>query len=398
MGRRRFLHSLSSLGLSATTLSYITPDILNRLGLDLNEEVPYIARYRHINSEEIREHGDAPNREAVWDSVPRDKWILVKAAHDGRGRVEQTVRKHTDSDLIMPKVTTRVTGGHRSKSIPVDYVTNVDSDGASREPDITFEELQDILPETETGEAGGEKVEGIPVVPRKRTEHEGSSCKKFYYNSNYAHEIPGGCKADVGCGAFTLGTPAFNDSSGDRNMLSAGHAIAKDTVTRQPSCTQGHVDGARDQYYTGGCNDYGNYTPPHGHNGWDIYKYRLAEDDGTFKDDHLINGIVTWDQLTMYEGDTSKTLLKQGARTGTTSGYVKSAYKCNGHKRIDTSCDAYSRDSGGPIYEKVYDSTGDQYLIYIAAIFTHYLGDSCPGYEARGNAMEYIEDQLNVTV
>jgi len=143
LGRRRFLTTLGTFGLSATTLKHITPEVINSLNVDLEEKVPYVAAYRHTNHEEVLK-GAKPEREPVWETVPRDHWTRVETAHDGRDRI------HTESNLIAPGVTT-----NDQKVVQVDYTTWIKDDGSEKSPDISF---IDILLRLKAG--------GIPTAPR----------------------------------------------------------------------------------------------------------------------------------------------------------------------------------------------------------------------------------------
>lgn len=399
MGRRRFLNTLAGLGISATTLNYLSQEVLADLAVDWKEEVPYVERLRHSNPEEVRS-GSPPKREPIFATIPREKWVQVESAHDAAARVERIIKsKGLGNKFIEAGVTTVISGNHAKKAVLVNYVEWKDNTGKIETPEITYDELNDILPATIAGSIADEVVEDIPVVLRQETRVTEATCKKYWYDSDFDHDIPAGCKFESNsyCVPCTLGTPAYNNGTDERNMVTAAHCI-DDNVSKlyQPSCDL-HVDGYVEDYLIENNADFGIIHPPTSHEGWELYKYRLADDDGTFKDNRYIEGRLNWSTIKYHEGDTSYVIKRQGIRTGTTSGYITSTNTNNGHPAFWTNCETYDGNSGGPYY-KEYESSGT-YSVYIAGIHAWGAGgDSCPRDKGGGNAMEHIEDVLNITV
>lgn len=104
------------------------------------------------------------------------------------------------------------------------------------------------------------------------------------------------------------------------------------------------------------------------------------------------------DTITNNEGDSSYEVRKQGNRTGTTKGnIVDTVEQSTGERNFWTNSDGESGDSGCPHYRRIqFDTTDETYIVGVHAWGRG--SDSCPTPESGGNATEYIENQMGLTV
>lgn len=418
MGRRRFTKTLAGLGVPATTIEHLTKDDFENLVDDVTEEVPFVARLRHTNHDAVRA-GAAPEREPVYDSISRDRWIRVEAAHDAAKTIQQQIDTHEGSSLVRATVTTlHSSTGAKEKAIEVQYVTQkrdlFDPDTGSvrtvaRTPKLSFDAVEQLLPSTVQGTAGdGRKpswtVQNIPVFA-SQVERVKRSCKTYYYDDAYSG-IPGGCKFVSGSplnesrkGTFC--TPAHKNDTNERHMVTAGHLLHDangNTFNKvyQPSNGNLDPDGYTEEWIDDwGPNDYGYVRSDDNHTGTEQFKYRLAEDDGTYKS-WEIQGIESWSTIKFYEGDSSFTVYNQGAKSGTNSGHITNTKEdYYGANWVETNIDGDEGDSGGPFFT-TYEDHGYAYIVGV-----HTEGpstDACPDSGSHGNHIGDVENAYNLTV
>lgn len=396
--RRRVLSAVGGVSLTGP----LAPGVDVRWGTEneRSDRVEYVERLRHTNPKEVRENGAKPEREPVIDTISRDHWLVTETAHDARRSIQKRIEQFTTDPLIMTGVTTITDGGQRKKAITIDHVTR-EGPESTRSPDISFDRLKGAVPDTASGTVDGTTIDGIPVVSRNRTYHDTASCNGYNYTDSFGDSMPGGAKIEIGCGSCSFGAPAYDDSADERRMLTGGHCLNEGELVQQPRCF-GHGDGYGDQVQDPQGADFATVRAPDDHEGWEIYKKRLADDGGDFYPDRYISGRLNDSTIKYNEGNKSYTVYNHGARTGRTSGYIKEI-KTNsqGHKVIWTSAENGGGDSGCPIYKEYYN--GSNYRVYIAGISVWGAGgdpgnDNCPYASSGGNTMEYIEDQLGVTV
>lgn len=396
--RRRVLSAVGGVSLTGPLMPGV--DIAWGPNTENSDRVEYVERLRHTNPKEVRENGAKPEREPVTDTISRDHWLVTETAHDARASVQESIEQLTTHPLVMTGVTTITDGGQRKKAVTVDHITR-EGEESVRSPDVSFDRLKGILPDTVSGEVDGTTIDGIPVVSREQTYYDTVSCDGYDYTASFGNSIPGASKIEIGCGSCSFGAPAYDDSADQRRMLTGGHCLNEDDLVQQPACFT-HGDGYGDQVRDPSGADFASVRAPDDHDGWEIYKKRLADDGGDFYPDRYISGRLNDSTIKYNEGDTSYTVYNHGARTGRTSGHI-TEIKTNsdGHKVVWTSAQNGGGDSGCPIYKEYYN--GSNYRVYIAGISVWGAGgdpgsDSCPYDKSGGNTMEYIEDQLGVTV
>jgi hypothetical protein len=398
MGKRRFLSTLANLGVSATALSFITQDTLAEVTDNPKEEIPYVELLRHSNPEQVA-NGAAPEREPVWDTIPRAKWVRVEAAHDAAEKVNAQLSEQFDTSQITAGVTSR-NGDSYQKEIVVDYVKMEHADGSVSSPSVSLPEVKGILPNSVSGHTGSgknaETIQSIPVTVREQRIRE-AACQGGYYNDDFGDSIPGGCRTGDSGTTGTCCTAATRDSDSQNVMVHCAHAIdVSSGHLHQPGDAKSEEDLDVANYDLSGSNDSGYCTPYSG----ETFIRRLADDNGTVKS-YKVMGIVTWDTLKNKEGDTSYGVSKQGNRSGTTSGYITDTNKNDGVKNVWTNCDGAQGDSGGPIYRTFYNEHFNQYEAYIAGVLAWVKNNpdnECPSNRSGGNAMEYVENKWSLTV
>lgn len=395
MGRRRFINALSSLGLSATALNYITKDTLAKVTSNPRKEVPYVKLLRHTNSTEIK-NGVVPKREPIWDTIPRSKWVRVETAHDGAKKINDLLDRTFGSDLILAGVKSR-DGNPYQKEISVNYITIQRSDGTVRSPSVAFSEVESILPSSISGKAGkgnnAEVIKNIPLVVKKQRQVEDEDCPGDVYNEDQGEMIPGGTRIGDSGHNGTTGTAATRDSDGQNVIISCGHVLEDSSHFHQPGDYKSDEDLDVVNATNSGHDDYG-YAKPYDS---ETFYRELASEHDTWKATD-IKGIVTWDALKNHEGDTNYEIRKQGNRTGTLKGHITETVEFSGgEKKVWTSCTRGKGDSGGPHYRRIqFNETDETYITAIHAWgrFT----DGCGTGEAGGNPIEYIENELSLTV
>jgi len=305
-------------------------------------------------------------------------------------------------------VTTTTSGQKRRKSIRVTHSTvkrkSYEKDEEEDElkvtheedaPEIEYDELVDILPESVDGSVGSgeyeETVEDIPVIHRKIVEEEQGNFTDEY------RPVVGGCQfkpnryfPPIG----TLGTPAIDNDRGEQTMVTAAHLVDDElgNLMYQPGGIGSDI-GYQDKIA---------YNPPGPGDDifYDVATIDLTEVDtpvsaewhladyggGTYGD---INGTICEDALKdEYEGNTDKDLWHQGRTTGRVHGYVDEIVPGNNSRGLGVvepdGFDTNDGDSGEPYWVT---SGGD---LYIAGIHAR----SRP----RGNMMWDVEQLWNIEV
>lgn len=390
MGRRRFIKTAATLGVSASSLQHISRDVIGGTVEDFEKEVPYVSRYRHTNHEAVKE-GNQAEREPVWDSIPRRLWKRIEAAHDAKSNLLNTVsRQLSSSPLITVGVSSR--SDQYEKQIEVKYnMLKKEGEDDWQTPAVEFSALEKFTPGKAPGKvewSDGKFQQEIPVkVQKQRLVQE--DCGEFY-DTDYEDNIPGGVDITGG----TIATPATKDSTGEQVMASAGHVVSDNDNATQPAYDHLSSFGEGPSNETN-LKDYGYFYPVGGTN----LQWELGDQGGGTKTADIY-GVVSKERLKNKEGDTDYVLSKQGNTTGYEEGYI-TEYKEDsaGVRNVQTSAVSYSGDSGGPNYNRVTNPNLGVDEIYISHVHAYSYGSStCPADGPSGNTMEYFEKQLGITV
>lgn len=393
MGRRRFVKTLSSLGVSAAALQHLTGESLAKLTDDPKKDVPRLGAYRHTNPEDVK-NGHPPEREPVYYTIPRDEWEVTESAHDAARRIRNRVASH---DRVVAGVKTRnVRSGRPELEVEVKHLTlrvpSKKEEGNSEaveyhRPDISIDELRSQLPSKETGrvESGKDQIERD--VPIKVSKEEVTPTQN-YFTSKY-RPVPAGCKIqrnDFSIG--TTGTDAYDDDYGERVMVSAGHMVKSNGSTiSQPDAYTASKIGSGDKVYDTNTRDCGTIKL----NSNTSTENDLASDGGGMEG-KIISGIYLDASLSDMQA-AGEDLYHQGRSTGRGKGPI--TYLTDELVEIDKGTDIKQGDSGGPIY-----GYEDYDRVYIAGIQAWGVDKKADNLwdQGRGNRMDKIEQWLDVTV
>lgn len=348
MGKRRFLKVMSAIGVSAGTLSAITPSTLAKVTSDPEQEVPRL-KYR-IPTDDGVEH--------VYYTIPRDEWERQQAAYDaGRTLAREIAREENyPIDLNELRVAVTTTSGHTGqKAVHVEYQptlsaasqSEISSDDQNR-IERRGERIEEELPNTVSGTAGKQAynttVEDIPVIfetnerlpsTTESTEVTPATHRKFHHDYD---PILGGIRINTS----TACAPAEHPDYGDV-LIGSGHAFDENEEVEMRTETVGTVEEAVEDEWTGvySKRDYAliDVDPSNDTSG------SLADDNGSSR--MQIAGSVGKDYIEDIEGGSEEVHL-QGTVTGLDSGTVHSIDVFNNNFR--TRSDRSGGDSGGPHY------------------------------------------------
>jgi hypothetical protein len=317
MGRRRFLHTLSGLGILAGALQYMTQDALADITDNPRDEVPRLSVVRHTNHNEVVEHDAKPEREPVYYTIPRDEWEYVEGVFDGAKRIRERVERIGRTDNVRVGVTTDINGHHEERIVIVENQRPVTTSGKEIEPQISIEQLKESIPDTINGKATEDAgtISDIPIRIR-----ETRIKKNDFYDYEY-RPVPSGCRA----GGCTIGYRVYHSGLDEWVQTTAGHCVDAESgidVT-QPSFSEDDIIG---QSYDAVNTAYST--------GFDAATIRMpnervtpdfAANDGSYEG-WSIWGYVGEDELRDNVGNSSYQIHKQGKTTGRPSGTVTAVY------------------------------------------------------------------------
>jgi hypothetical protein len=414
-GRRQFLKTLSTLGLSGSALQYMSQDALAELTDDPKDEVPRLEALHHTNHEAVVAGEEKPEREPVYYTIPRAEWSATEAAHNASQRLFSQIRHQFGTSCtgdrglgyVTTAVTDRVNGHHREKSILVRHVTfNGD------EPQVDFERLKEAIPAKVTGSVGQgdyeETVQGIPVIAEKEDVSTTGGGNEYYYDYDYSGKgTPCGAQVEVKYGGETtsdveihtgtVACPAWHDSHGSV-MLTACHVVddnlegyeAEDIYNPDHPDDPNYPGGTRgdtlDKEWTSSdtkCYNRSNDSAIAKFD--DGHSYKFAADDGSYNNGWEVYGTLGWDNI-----KDGASLTKQGARTKVQSGSTICVDSNYNVFEIDATCGG--GDSGGPIFTETYYESGTSFKS-VAGIVS-YGTSSLTGAPHIGNA----ESAMNVSI
>jgi hypothetical protein len=394
MGKRRFMSALAGLGLSRGVVEHLTQDELADLTADPTDRVPRVQRYTHTNHDAVT-RGAPPEREAVFTTIPRDKWVRVESAHDAADRVAAALADIAGDDSIPVGVTTGVDGHHRRYQVVVDYP--VDALGGETVVDASYQQVADAVPASIAGQAGdGDNavvVENIPVVVRRVHGNPTSNFRHKY------RPVPGGCKIEDQDGNdCTTCTPAYDNDRSENVLVTAGHcfdfASGHDTYQPDTATSYGHVgmsDKAKSSYDYCSNLDFDAATVT-----LDLendVKYAIAGTESGSDYDWPIHGAMAWDTIKdMTSCDTK--MRRQGEASGREKTCVDSTYT---NKTFSLEKAATGGDSGGPLF-RVYH-TPDGFAAYLAGVTAcNYAPLNGTDNNSKATYIGKVENEFNLTV
>lgn len=390
MGKRRFLKTLSSIGVSYSALANLDKESLQNLTDDPKREVPMLESLVHTNHEEIK-RGEPPKREANFFTVPRDQWAEIKGADKASIKLEKQIQADESLPDLRVAVQTRSERSKTRKTLIPEVPSRL-----LEETDLTIDLIQSKLPNSLSVEvAEGEHREQVTDIPVIMEVVSGGQLTN-YYDYEY-RPVPGGVQLSQpgGDGDCTLATPAY-DSPNGYVMVTAGHCAESGSMDvyqpNDPWYTDdnkiGQIDQVVGQNYTD--SDVEKFDAATvDMNSSTTVTYKIAQDE---QDSYLrrdIGGILSWDAITAWEGGSTE-INYQGRTTGRSSGSVNKTYSSTKNFALIGGNGVEGGDSGGPMYRRQC-ATCDELLI--AGVIN---GSNADG--TVGTAMEAIENEFGIVV
>lgn len=383
MGRRRFVKSLASLGVSGAALEHMTKEALAETNPDLDNEVPLLYGMVHTNPDAVRA-GAPPKRKPSYFTVSRDEWAVIDSARDA----EQQIRglEVVQKTGVTVGVSTITRDHQQQKAVVLKYPIEEYPWGGSFRPDVSFETLTDRLPATVTGIAGrgtdsATPVADIPVVI-ERTRPK----LMFKYNDRY-RPVPAGSQWTTEAGNLcTIGTPVYDYDANEYRLVTAAHCfINHGSYAHQPNTNGDSTIGAKTSKIDFDRDPLFDAAVVNVYHGNADTTHQYATNGGSYR--LGIRGSLSEDRLRYMENN-GRDLHKQGIRTGVTSGPV--TYVSNKTFHVDTNFGG--GDSGCPFYEKIYDNNLDIYTSLIAGVLRG------GGSVAQVTQIENVENRWSVAV
>jgi hypothetical protein len=376
MGRRRFLKTLSTLGVSAAALNHMTKDALAELTDDPSQEVPRLKGMRHTNHEAIVNGTEPPELEPIYYTIPRDEFVRIETRYDAARKI----RKRVGND---PQIHVGVRRQQDNLIVNVTHETVQRHDGDVDEPKLTFSELRESLPDYTHGKVSvGNKEYEVEDIRVRAVETR--SVEDDYFDADYESDVPGGCKA-MDDGGWTIGHPAYDDDRNEYVWTTASHCVERSSnvgVYQPDDSENDNYIGVSDKYTEAGNGDaatiiQNSAEEPHyyyadywgGYEDWPIYGTRSTE----YLKDMAANG---------------ETVYKQGKTTGRLEGAVLEVRNDGMFVLID--CDRSGGDSGGPYFDV--NDYGNAYAVGIH----NRAGDTDT--ESKGTTMEYTNNTHNLSL
>lgn len=384
--RREFVGTVAGLGGSV----YILPGLTSASNSGEDDRVRMVKYHAYNHPDVVESQRDENGRGPVYTTVPRSNWRRHKARQkmieelnnilqqQFRGIEDIGIGSALQPDRERSKLQVKV-GEHLDISTEIIDSTIPDTMSATVSDGMGREEFSDVA---------------VNVVTRSSTK------RSNYYSSEY-RPIPGGVKIGLkGNGneySATACVPAYDNSSGDTVILTAGHNLdAADSYIFQPGPVL-YDGGASNK--VGPVGDFVNrsyldagFFKRSNSGGDDPVVDKLAgkNDDETKEP---VDGIVDEGTL-MYHVDNNLeySLNRQGIKTGRTSGQLKDYDTYDPTDRTRFHVDdggSYDGDSGGPVWEELDGSA------YIAGVF--FAEELDTGYSRSSTATD-VEDDLGVDI
>lgn len=386
------MEALSTMGISAATLSTLSQDGLAELTDDPTEDIPILVGHRHDYPDG---YDQPPEVEPVHKTIPYDRYAKIQAALNASQRVEQnnpqlseakgvsvgiqyntTSKYDVDIDVVVYHTTREVlvrndnsesgTGPEGSQNPPAELQRR------TIKPDLAIEDVKTNAPASAKGTFayGQYKQEfDFPVAVKAREEVQDAFEEAY-------RPVVGGCRTELdalgngGTLCFSVWDPQYER----RLMLSSGHVVDEDTTFYQPSAYD--KLGYPTDYIVESAFDAGLIDTIDGPDNIP----GIAEVDAS------LVGTRSWDWITS-EGY-SDSYIRQGSTTGRHSGTTTNVFNTS-QQKFGTDIYSEKGDSGGPYF----DISGDDYWL-IGLHNWHTGGDN----HGVGNGIEHVEDRMDVIV
>lgn len=204
MGKRRFTKTLISLGVSYQAAHHMTAEKLESLTSDPTEEVPRLKKLHAPDGDKFDEPpypDELEEREPVYYTIPRSKWIEVESAADASKKLEQRIENSLDGEEVRVSVVLPDSGDHDRYSLEATIVKREDLSQTDAQ-DLS-DKLKEVLPEEARGRARNDdpstEVDDIPIEHKIVREREDAcddeSCdyqsdRPYLYNRRYRETNP----------------------------------------------------------------------------------------------------------------------------------------------------------------------------------------------------------------
>lgn len=400
-GRRQFLKSLATIGVSGEALRHMSQESLAKVTSDPTKEVPRLRGLQHTNHEEVMNENVPPERKPVYYTIPRDEWAYNEGIQNATMRVKQQLDSRLDtcgSSSGAGHITTAfretTSGHHKRREVVVQHVT-LDGDN----PDVSLEEVREKTPSKIDGHARGAKdseiVEDVPVVVEKEDFQYLSGGNDGEYDYNYESDTPAGAELEAYTRG-TAGTPAYHSGRDEFVMLTVNHILddGNDESNRYTAYQPDHF-----------ADDYGNVirgkTEPDGATNLTCDEvtmdaaslsfnegltYKLAGSNGGYQNAEIYE-VLGWDWIVDNQGKSQR---KQGTTTGVTSGSVDCTNPNTKFYMINAESD--DGDSGGPLNRETWYEHPTSFRSVGAMLA---IGDSS---KCGGIHLSEVESYLNVSI
>lgn len=341
MNRRRFVKTLTALGASPLAVNYLSRGSVGQVVDDPEKEVPIVEFLKHTNPDyrTTSNPNGPPEREPVFDTISRERWIRVETAHKAAHAVEQKLEAELDSTAAKVGVTSLSSDG-LEKAVKVciptyntsqNDVVKLDSQNG-RVKNISEGDLEEVLPSSVSGTVSYSDKEAtinnIPIVIEESTRE-----LTAVFDSKY-RPVPGGCQIQLDNSNCTSCAAAYNNNANQKQMITAGHCLAPRgsqgdrvhqpvygnyigrTYARRFNARYDSNGRLKNVLFDAGVIDNsgaGGFTKDIAAGGTNNYR-------------EAISGIVPWETVKQREGDQSWKVRKQGRTTGVTTGYITDVF------------------------------------------------------------------------
>ncbi|ELY31467.1 hypothetical protein C500_06226 [Natrialba magadii ATCC 43099] len=264
MGRRRFVKSLVTMGVSAEAALHLDKEKLENITGDPTEEVPRLGALKRPDAEKYEEPPypeTLSEREPEYYTISHNDWMVAETAFDAARKVQRRIDQLDDSGLISSKVIMQSNNGTEPYHVGVVRSTRIRYDSFDKRTslselsetkketaDITVDELQGELPDTVSGVAGEGDYEterdGIELRFSESVEwdescddeecDEGTTGVEFFQHPYRYENDDGDITCATGCridtdpdgydGTLSLG-PRVKSTFGDPKFLTSAHGV-----------------------------------------------------------------------------------------------------------------------------------------------------------------------------
>lgn len=393
--RREIIKGLSALGISATSLRYLSDDVIAETH---NDEVPFLHSVRLKNPGKAYTNSEhtPPETEKVYRRIGWGRWARIQSRSEAESKVASKIEELSGTNgQVSASVGTR----RSNHGVIVRLETIITNEGdVVASPDISEDEVRERLPrEVDVTVTDGEKereFHDIPVWVQSDKNTPAHSCGSSEYEWNY-RPVPGGCSLQYGMpGACTIATPGYKFGSG-RVLLGAGHCTYDWENGEDPE-THGEGSTAYQPEYNASSPEIGEVIDVKYYDdaNWDPAVDGAVIELNSYTDatSQMAGTSLTYDEdITGWIGieaiktkhEYNQSLYKQGRKYGRCSGEVTGYSETDNYVWI--SARSEGGDSGGPIFEK----NGDQ--VNIAAV----ISEGGDGY-TKGYMIDDFKERFNI--